>query len=271
MRLRSRSTILLLALLLFFNLNIRALASQTNGTIDENYSYAWGENIGWINLAPTNSSGDYVGVTITDSGLSGYGWSSKYGWINFNPSSSGQNVTNTSAGSLGGSAWVSGLGWLDLSGISIGSDGTLTGTAGTAGTTVGRVSFDCSNCDVRTDWRPASARTSTPIAGSGFLSPISSGLNNLWSNISFPWSNRVPSTGDGKAASQSRSDFSASSGTTTPDKPLVPRKIVPEDGIKQKINFSLLDYRSSFRLFWLIIILLCTFALWLLYRSRYNK
>ena len=30
--------------------NNSASASETNGTIDTTYKYAWGENIGWINF-----------------------------------------------------------------------------------------------------------------------------------------------------------------------------------------------------------------------------
>lgn len=163
-----------------------ALASETVGTINASHAYAWGENIGWINLAPTNSSDEYVGLTITDSGLTGYGWSSKYGWINFQPSNSSQGVSNTTAGSLSGSAWVSGLGWLDLSGISIGENGVFAGTVGSTGSTVGRVTFDCDNCSVQTDWRPTSARTATGSGsegGSGFIGGITNTVTTF--SVSF--------------------------------------------------------------------------------------
>ncbi|MEK7650585.1 MAG: hypothetical protein AAB364_01800 [Patescibacteria group bacterium] len=189
MRLKKVCLIFLLALALVSP----ALASETVGTVSASHAYAWGENLGWINLAPTNTSDEYVGVTVTDSGLSGYGWSSKYGWINFQPSNSSQSVANTSEGSLSGAAWVSGLGWLDLGGISISDNGVFAGTAGTSGNSVGRVTFDCDNCSVQTDWRPASARTETETGtgsgngssgGSGFIGNISHGVTNAITTIS---------------------------------------------------------------------------------------
>ncbi len=251
------------------------LASESVGTVSASHQYAWGENIGWINLAPTNSSGDFVGVTITDSGLTGYGWSNKYGWINFNPSSSDQSVTNTSSGSLGGSAWVSGLGWLDLSGISISSSGVFTGTAGTSGSTVGRVTFDCDNCSVQTDWRPASARTTTSSGSSsgtsGFISVINSGVSNFWDSFSLPWFAPAPNI-DGKYPESVGSILVNKTGaTTTSGTPIFSGK--KEKREQEKVNpaFSVRDYRNSFRFFWLIIILLCTFALWWWWRMKYNK
>lgn len=145
-----------------------AHASETNGTILTGSQYAWGENMGWINFAPT-TNGAYEGLTVTDTAVTGYAWSTQFGWINFSPTNSGQGVTNTSNGQLGGSAWVASLGWLSMDGVTIGSDGVFTGTAGVQGSNVGRVSFDCANCHVATDWRPASARTQpqTPPAHGG--------------------------------------------------------------------------------------------------------
>jgi len=127
-------------------------ASETNGTINSSYKFAWGENLGWVNMAPQTGGG----LSITDSAVTGYAWTSAAGWLNF----SADGVTNTSEGVLGGSAWSSQKGWIDFTGVTINSSGVFTGTAGTEGSTAGRISFDCDNCEVRTDWRPASARTS---------------------------------------------------------------------------------------------------------------
>jgi hypothetical protein len=137
-----------------------SLASTTNGTIDTNYKYAWGENLGWVNFGC-----DYCNVQVTDSGITGYAWSRQYGWINLSPTNGG--VTNTSEGVLGGNAWSSNLGWITFSGATINSSGKFTGTAGTSGSKAGRISFDCANCNVATDWRPASARTSSETTGGG--------------------------------------------------------------------------------------------------------
>ncbi len=170
----------------FFN---TALAST--GTIDSTNKYAWGENLGWINFAPRDSSNNYIGLTITDSAITGYAWSSLYGWINFSPTNSGQGVTNTTSGTLGGSAWSEQTGWIDMTGASINSSGTFTGTAGTVDTTGGRISFDCTNCNVNTTWRPSSSGSgssgsssggSNTSGGSGFISDYTNGIVNYFKN-----------------------------------------------------------------------------------------
>ena len=53
--------------------------------------YAWGENTGWINLAPTNG-----GVVNDGEGnLSGYAWGEGAGWVNFNPTNGGVTIGTT--------------------------------------------------------------------------------------------------------------------------------------------------------------------------------
>ena len=141
-------------------------ASDTNGTIRADSHYAWGENMGWVNFAPS-THGVYGGLVVTDTAITGYAWSAQFGWINFSPTNSGQGVTNTAEGVLGGSAWVAGLGWLNMTGVSITASGKFVGTAGVEGSAVGRVSFDCSACSVFTDWRPAASRGGgAPVASS---------------------------------------------------------------------------------------------------------
>ena len=133
-----------------------ALASITDGTIYDTYKYAWGENIGWINFAPTDAGNSYIGLHITDSEVTGYAWSSELGWINFEPTYSG--VTNNCSGQLGGYAWSSALGWISMDGVTINSSGKFTGMAGVEGSAAGRINFSCDQCDVRTDWLVCSAR-----------------------------------------------------------------------------------------------------------------
>jgi len=68
--------------------------------------YAWGTNIGWINLAPT-----FGGVANDGNGnLSGYAWGEAAGWINFNPANGG--VTIDSSGDFNGYAWSEKKGWI---------------------------------------------------------------------------------------------------------------------------------------------------------------
>jgi len=93
--------------------------------------FIWSENLGWINLSPTNG-----GVHNTTSGvLSGYAWGSTAGWVNFSPANGGVSI-NTSTGQFSGYAWLSGGGWMR---------------------------FDCSLTDacVKTDWRPTTTVTTT--------------------------------------------------------------------------------------------------------------
>ncbi|MFA6520613.1 MAG: carboxypeptidase-like regulatory domain-containing protein [Candidatus Paceibacterota bacterium] len=146
--------------LLFLSLNTKAFASETLGSIDTAYKYAWGENIGWINFGC-----DDCNVEITDTAITGYAWSSQFGWINLNSSTAG--VLNTATGVLSGRAWSSNLGWIDFDGVTINTSGELLGYA-TLDSDSSQISFNCvngSSCasadfKVKTDWRPASVRTS---------------------------------------------------------------------------------------------------------------
>ena len=167
-------------------------ASMTNGTIDSVYKYAWSNNIGWINFAPTGDAGRYQGLVITDSSVTGYAWSKEYGWINFGPflNNTGGGVKNTNAGILSGYAWSEKLGWVNFSGVVINSSGQFTGMA--SGDLVGTINFNltrCTDCGVKTDWHPLSARStgggglfvgafSAPIAPvSGFSVLINNGAS----------------------------------------------------------------------------------------------
>ena len=132
-----------------------SFASQTNGTIASS-SYAWGENLGWVNFGCQNCN-----VQVTDTALTGYAWSKSDGWINLSPASS-TGVTNNCLGQLGGDAWSSHLGWINFSGATINASGTFSGIAGTPGTKAGRINFSCDNCNVQTDWLQCALRASPP-------------------------------------------------------------------------------------------------------------
>jgi len=161
------SFIFIIFLSFFFYNPKTVLASETNGTIDSTYKYAWGENIGWINFGCDNCN-----VAITDSALSGYAWSSQYGWINLSPNQGGNTgVQNTSEGVLSGYAWSSNLGWINFSGVTINTSGEFLGYA-TVKSDSSQINFNCANASscgsadfkVKTDWRPASVRR---VAGGG--------------------------------------------------------------------------------------------------------
>jgi hypothetical protein len=133
---------------LFF-LPAAVLASETDGTILAGHQSAWGNQSGWINFGL--SAGN---IHVTDSGLTGYAWAANQGWINLNPALGG--VQNDGLGNLSGSAWGEGLGWINFAHVKIDSYGRFSGTA--TGTLAGTITFDCSYCDTRTDWRTISAR-----------------------------------------------------------------------------------------------------------------
>jgi len=131
---------------------------------------AWSDNAGWVNFTPTDSSGNYLGLRITDGAVVGYAWSQNYGWINFGPTPF-ISVTNTITGHLSGSAWGQNAGWIDFSGVFIDPDtGLFSGEATGDSDKIGTINFNttghsydgespCSPtdptiCKVVTDWRP---------------------------------------------------------------------------------------------------------------------
>jgi len=112
----------------------------------------WSEEMGWINLNPTQS-----GVTNTDDGvLSGYAWGENAGWVNFHPTQGG--VTINSSGQFVGFAWAQNYGW---------------------------IKFDCTttNACVETDWRHVSSgdgggETTPPVEEETDVCPNISGAQS---------------------------------------------------------------------------------------------
>ena len=131
---------------------------------------AWSDNAGWVNFTPTDSSGNYLGLRITDGAVIGYAWSQNYGWINFGPTPF-ISVTNTISGVLSGSAWGQNAGWIDFTGVFIDPDtGLFSGEATGDSDKIGTINFnttghsydsespcsptDSTICKVVTDWKP---------------------------------------------------------------------------------------------------------------------
>ncbi len=142
-----------------------AISHAATGTIGTTTNAAWSNNIGWVNFAPINSNNEaYEGVYVTDSTLTGSAWSQNYGWINFAPLNGG--VINDGHGHLSGTAWGSNIGWIGFSGVSINTTtGKFSGTA--TGTIIGILTFNCTHCDVETDWRPGTTTPPHPPTGGG--------------------------------------------------------------------------------------------------------
>ena len=124
---------------------------------------AWFSKIGWVNFAPTNSSSQNIGFTISGSAVTGYLWNQNYGWISLSCSNSagGCSAANwgvyldTTNGNLSGYAWGENMGWINFSGTRIGSsDGIFSGSFTSPSDIAGQVNFACTNCQVTTSWRP---------------------------------------------------------------------------------------------------------------------
>ena len=126
----------------------------TTGSILSGHSSAWSNNIGWVNFSQT---------TVTDSSLTGYAWSQNNGWINMAPTQSG--VVNDGSGNLSGYAWGESVGWINFSGVSIDTNGNFSGTA--SGSLIGTLTFECTYCDVQTDWRVRTEEETPPQASGG--------------------------------------------------------------------------------------------------------
>ena len=142
-------------------------------SMDSNFKFAWGENIGWINFNPT-----YGNVKVCDDEILGYAWSENYGWINLNPTNGG--VLNDGNGNLSGYAWGENLGWIDFSNVKI--DPTTGEFSGYALVLIdnSKINFDCTNCKVRTNWRKSAIQPSQPpISGAGGLISTPYDINYL--------------------------------------------------------------------------------------------
>jgi hypothetical protein len=153
-----------LSFFIFLLFVLYANASTTNGTIDSTNSYAWGENVGWINFGASQGN-----VAVTSSGITGYAWGENVGWISLNCSNDSScgavdyGIKNTTGGQLSGYAWGENIGWVDFrptfGGVGIDGNGEFTGYAW--GENIGWVVFNCSttaSCGavdykVSTDWR----------------------------------------------------------------------------------------------------------------------
>lgn len=117
---------------------------------------------GNINFLPTQTSTSSP-VVITDTSITGYLWGDELGWINLAPTGAGVTV-DPNTGMLYGTAFSQSAGWINFrptnGGVSINSNGEFVGFAWNGGQYGGWIKFDCSvsaSC-VKTDWRVVSQR-----------------------------------------------------------------------------------------------------------------
>jgi hypothetical protein len=98
------------------------VTAHFDGTAGWLSGFAWGENVGWIKFG-ANAGGPYAntlasnwGVNMSAAGvLSGYAWGENIGWIKFDAAFGGVTV-DTASGRFSGQAWSENVGWLSFSG-----------------------------------------------------------------------------------------------------------------------------------------------------------
>ncbi len=132
------------------------LAAENIDPDNDGSQFAYGENVGWLNFEPDKG----VGVTITDSSITGYVWAENIGWINLSPAYGG--VFNDGTGLLYGYAWSENAGWIKFTpdnielrqyGVTIDGQGSLNGWAW--GENIGWIHFSSQSplpYKVKTSW-----------------------------------------------------------------------------------------------------------------------
>jgi hypothetical protein len=142
-----------------------AKASSSVGEIDSVFKFAKGVDRTDVRINFGFYRGS-LGVVITDTSLSGYAWGENVGWVNLYPGGGG--VSNNGEGVLSGYAASEFGGWINFNGVTINSSGEFLGYAETE--KIGKLVFNCStnnSCSsgdfkVATDWRPVSVRKNAP-------------------------------------------------------------------------------------------------------------
>ena len=139
-----------LALLLWVTLALGGTQSIAHAAnIDPAHKFAWGENVGWFNFAPSQGPG----VTVTASAVTGFAWAENIGWINLSPATGG--VLNDGQGNLAGYAWGENVGWINFApmggGVRISPGGFFVGYAW--GENIGWINFAPTGGGVRTFFR----------------------------------------------------------------------------------------------------------------------
>ena len=104
-------------ILLLVSVTVALAASN----IDPTHKWAWGTNVGWINLNPDNG-----GVTVYSDHLEGYAWGENISWIRLgtyeggdthtyaNDAADTYGVNNDGVGNLSGYAWGKDVGWINF-------------------------------------------------------------------------------------------------------------------------------------------------------------
>jgi len=174
--------------------------------------YAWGENVGWVNLYPTDGK-----VYVATDCLKGYAWLENVGWVNFgdgtpgaasdcdsgvhyaNDSASDFGVNNDGSGNLYGYAWGENIGWVNFdstdSQVVIDSSGNFSGYAW--GENIGWIHFDHTQTSYipQTEWAPPPSNTA-PTASTISETSTSGSPTNVGSAVTFSGTISDPDTDD---------------------------------------------------------------------------
>ena len=163
-------TMLLLSiiiLMVFFGCNV--VFAENIDPDDDGSQYAYGENVGWLNLEPGGDGGP--GVEVGDFELTGHMWGENIGWISlscentFSCGTVDYGVVNDGCGNLSGYAWGENVGWISFSSENSGSCGLASygvkidlntgGFSGHAwGENIGWINFaPTTGGGVKTSWR----------------------------------------------------------------------------------------------------------------------
>lgn len=129
-------------------------------------------NVNWKPTLNGNTTGA-TPISIADSGITGFAWGDEIGWINLAPTGAGVHI-NPATGELSGTAYSSVGGWINFSptgsGVSLvdnGSGSSFYGYAYVSGINGGWMKFDCADSStcIKTDWRNTTHRSSTSGTG----------------------------------------------------------------------------------------------------------
>ncbi|PCI20872.1 hypothetical protein COB64_01275 [Candidatus Wolfebacteria bacterium] len=93
----------------FGRVNFKTTNSTVTVTDTGFTGFAWGENVGWINLNPTNGNIDIDAAGV----VTGFWFGENTGWINLNPTNGGLSID--SQGFFQGDVWAENHGWLQFS------------------------------------------------------------------------------------------------------------------------------------------------------------
>jgi hypothetical protein len=176
-----RLSFIMIAMVLFA---FSSLASGENIDPDNDGSqFCYGENIGWINLQPSQGPG----ITVTDTAVSGMAWGENVGWINFSPSNGG--VVNDGNGILSGYAWGENVGWIKINPAGAGviintATGLFSGKAW--GENIGWINCGPFSGAAKTSWKKAltlMVAPSGPATGTVTITSDTGNINCTWDGL----------------------------------------------------------------------------------------